>query len=157
VRGLSHPLADGALYSHWSAFPMSEWKWKNFTPKELASKGNGEFYYHPRTLNALQKARSALGKPLYINSGHRDWLHNLAVGGVPRSAHLWLACDISTRGHNLAQLRAILMASGFKTFGYYNRFIHADLRPGRLWYGSQEAKTQWQPIIDGHLQSHIDL
>ncbi len=29
------------FFGHWSQIPYGFWKWKNFTPKEIACKGNG--------------------------------------------------------------------------------------------------------------------
>lgn len=145
-----HPLADGVLYSTWRDI-VKQWgdRWRNFEPWEFASHDNGEFYWHERTFDAIQQARDIVGRPLVINSGHRSWMRNLAIGGAPRSAHLFIALDVSLRGHNLQALYMALKAAGFKSFGFYRSFIHVDLRPGRKWYGSQEAKAMWKPILDG--------
>jgi zinc D-Ala-D-Ala carboxypeptidase len=124
------------------------WRWKNFTPLELSSPNSGEYYHHIATLDAIQSARDILGRPLVINSGHRDWLHNIAVRGAPRSAHLWIAVDISLIGQSPWELYRVLKAVGFSSFGLYKNFIHADLRPGRLWYGSEEAREKWTVLIE---------
>ena len=141
----ANPLSGGVLYSHWR--DIKHWHWKNFKPSEFASKSNGEFYWHIKTFDAIQRAREILGKPVYINSAHRDWLYNIAVGGAPRSAHLFIALDISTRGHNRAEVYNALTEAGFKSFGFYKTFIHADMRPNRRWFGSVAAKAVWQPIL----------
>lgn len=142
-----HALSDGILYSHWSDVRSLPWVWRNFTPKELSSNGSGEFYWHKRTFDAVQRARDILGHPLYVNSAHRDWLYNIAVGGAPLSAHLFIALDISTRGQDRARIYHALLKAGFKSFGFYESFIHVDLRPGRRWYGSQTARKIWAPIL----------
>lgn len=142
-----HPLSDGILFSDTNISGLN-WKWKNFTPAEFSSKNNGEFYWHTRTFDAIQKARETIGKPLVINSAHRDWLHNAAIGGAPRSAHLYIALDVSTRGHSRGEVYHALLDAGFTSFGFYRHFIHVDLRPGRRWYGSIEARRIWEPILN---------
>ena len=144
-----HPLSDGILYSTWKDIPKSRnWSWLKFTPREFASRRDGEFYWHPRTFNAIQTAREIFGQPLTINSAHRSWLHNAAIGGAPRSAHLHIALDVSTHGYSRMEVYQALVAAGFKSFGYYVNFIHTDLRPGRRWFGSPQAKKLWQPLFD---------
>lgn len=155
-----HPLSDGILYSSWKDVKdLPQWgaRWHNFEPWEFASRDTGEFYWHPRSFDAIQRARTMLGAPVVVNSAHRTWVHNIAVGGAPRSAHLWVAFDISTRKHNLATLYTVLRAAGFKSFGFYTSFIHVDLRPGRMWYGSKEAKAIWQPIVNGDYSDVVEL
>lgn len=49
----------------------------------------------------LDPARSALGKPITVNSGYRCPQLNKAVGGAPKSYHLLgRAADITTNGCN---------------------------------------------------------
>jgi len=144
---VSDELLDGALYAHWTDAQHYHWPYTNFTPQEFASRGNGELYWHTRTFIAIQRARTMLGKPVYINSAHRDWLHNIAVGGAPLSAHLFIALDVSIRGHSFETLYRVLQAVGFTSFGLYETFIHADMRPGRTWYGSQAAREMWAPVM----------
>jgi len=145
--GIVHPLSDGVLYSHWTDVLEIPWPYRNFQPHEFASGGNGELYWHELTFKAIQLARDIIGHPLYVNSAHRDWLHNLAIGGAPRSAHLYIALDISTRDQDRARIYHALLKAGFKSFGFYETFIHVDMRPGRRWYGSARARAIWQPIL----------
>lgn len=146
---LTNPLSDGVLYSHWTDVLELDWPWVNFTPVELASKREGEFYLHKRSFDALQFVRTALGRPLYINSGHRSWLHNLMVGGAPRSGHLFFAADISLVGlmDVLAFLYQTLKRAGFKGFGFYETFLHVDMGRGRFWFSSDAAKELWAPAM----------
>ena len=149
-RRLIHPLGDGVLYSHWTDVLDLDWRWKNFTPQELACSAEGEFYWHERSFDALQKARDAFGQPLTINSAHRSWLHNIAVGGAPKSMHKHVAFDISTRGYGrrlLVELLTALRRAGFKGIGYYNSFIHVDLGRGRFWFSSDSAMKKWMPVM----------
>ncbi len=141
-------ITDGILYSHFSDVRDIPWRWKNFTAQELSSNGGGEYYHHEATLDAAQACRDALGLPMVINSAHRDWLHNLAVGGEPRSAHLHIALDISLMGHGMHKLFTSLKRAGFTSFGFYETFIHTDMRLGRRWYGSHRARLQWAPVLN---------
>ena len=136
-------IDDGVLYSHFSDVRDIPWRWKNFTAQELSSNGGGEYYHHPDSLTAIQGARDDTGKAIHVNSGHRSWIHNLAVGGSPRSAHLYIAFDIHTGNHDRFELYGSLRRRGFSSFGFYETFIHADMRLGRMWYGSEEAKRIW--------------
>lgn len=141
------PLSDGTLHSSWQDISQDDWEWPNFTPEELSSNGSGEFYWHVKTFDALQRARQMLGLPLFVNSAHRDWLYNLAIGGAPLSAHLFIAADISTRNHNRLNLYAALKSVGFESFGFYETFIHVDMRQGRMWYGTEQAKAVWARVL----------
>jgi len=141
-------ITDGILYSHFSDVRDIPWRWKNFTAQELSSNGGGEYYHHEATLDAAQACRDALGLPMVINSGHRSWLHNIAVGGAPRSAHLYIAADIPTGSHDRYELYTTLKRAGFTSFGFYETFIHTDMRPERMWYGSEGAKRIWDAIIN---------
>lgn len=146
-----HPrsLTSGTLHSHWIDVLDIDWPWKNFTPAELACRKTGEHYHHTDSFDALQQVRSEVGRPVYINSGHRSWLHNIAVGGAPLSCHRFFAADISLSGFMdmLATLYQALKRAGFKGFGFYQSFIHVDMGRGRFWFGSDDAKAMWMPIL----------
>lgn len=106
----------------------------------------GEFFYDYTTLSNLQRYRFYSDKPTRINSGHRSPLHNSRVGGVPLSAHLALAVDINLVGRDFVEEYEHLKRAGFSSFGFYNTFIHVDMRPGRHWFGSISAKKHWQSL-----------
>ena len=129
------------IYSHWSQVP--EWNWPNFTPKEMACRHCGEYFHDRQFMDRLQAARIAADKPLRINSAHRCWRHNLAVGGAPRSMHKQIAADISLRGHNRHELLATCRGAGFTGFGFYQTFLHVDCGRSRHWFSSSTAKEAW--------------
>ena len=129
--------------SHWSQVPWDFKRWPNFHPSEFASPDNGQIYFFPLFFDKLQAARTALGKPLVINSGHRSFRHNISVGGRPDSQHKKMAVDVSLIGHNRFDVLLALRAVGFKGFGYYVNFIHVDLGDRRFWYGSDDARRSW--------------
>lgn len=148
---MQNQLSDGVLYSHWTDVLDLPWPWPNFTPAELASRREGEFYMHHRSNNALQRFRRMVGQAVYINSAHRSWLHNIAVGGAPLSSHRYIAFDISLAGFRdrLSFMYAALKAVGFTGFGFYSNFIHVDLGRKRLWFASDEAMNYWSPVLAG--------
>ena len=119
------------------------WRWPDFSPAEMACRHCGEGYHWPRFMDALQDARTRVGRPFRILSAHRCGLHNARVGGAPRSQHLRLAVDIALHGHDRHGLQSALSRAGFSGFGLYKTFIHADLGPARLWYGSSRARQSW--------------
>lgn len=135
------------MYSHWTAAPWDKQRWPNFRPGELACPCCGEYYHDPATLDMIQAARTQLGKPLYINSGHRCKVYNSSnkIGGAKHSAHLKIAFDINTWGYNLEQLLKALLDAGFTTFGFYGNFIHTDPRPFRRW-ASPHGEQVWKQL-----------
>ena len=140
----------GALYNHFSEVDLSKWRWPNFsfrTDPMLYCPCCGEFYYDENAMDILQRGREILGKPVKINSGHRCIFHNAMVRGAPLSQHKKIAFDVSTRGHDRAEVYTAMRQAGFTTFGFYQTFIHCDTRPGRHWFGGQKSRQLWQNII----------
>ena len=94
--------------------------------------GTGKKMQHS-TLLMLCEARKIAGIPFKINSGYRTIAHNAEVGGVSNSAHLkGYAIDISTPTKQMQEkvVRALRQA-GFKRFGVYSNFVHADNDPSK--------------------------
>jgi len=130
------------LYTHHTLF-TGAWRWPNFSPRELSCNHCGEYYHDPASLDLLQKFRALLGRPISPNSAHRCPYWNLMVGGTPLSQHKKIAFDIPITSSNRIEVLKLLKQAGFSTFGFYNSFIHTDIRPNRTWYGSKEAKQIW--------------
>ena len=125
---------ESRLYKHWSMIPREEWYWKNFTPRELASKGDGSLLVHYESINKLQILRDYIGKPLVITSAYRDPIHNAKVGGSPLSMHKFgRAFDISRQGHDIKELVQAARDVGFGGVAYANTFIHVDTGRRRTW------------------------
>ncbi|WP_188236020.1 YcbK family protein [Sphingopyxis sp. LK2115] len=123
-------------YRHWRDVPSNRWRWKNFSPAEIACRGTGAIRVHEEALDKLQALRDRLGKPLIVRSAYRSPQHNRAIGGAPRSKHMdGTAFDIAMANHDPVAFEAAARAVGFKGFGYYPRsgFIHIDLGPARQW------------------------
>jgi zinc D-Ala-D-Ala carboxypeptidase len=123
-------------YNHWRDVPATRWRWKNFSPAEIACRGSGSLRLHEDALDRLQALRDRLGKPLIIRSASRSPAHNRAVGGAKSSKHLdGTAFDIAMMNHDPVAFEAAARAVGFTGFGFYPRsgFIHIDLGPARVW------------------------
>ena len=123
-------------FRHFRDVPDSLWRWKNFSPAEIACRGTGQLKLHPDALDKLQALRDRLGKPLIVRSGYRSPEHNRNVGGAPRSKHMiGAAFDIAMSNQDPVAFEAAARAVGFLGFGFYPRsgFIHVDLGPARQW------------------------
>lgn len=123
-------------FNHWRDVPADAWRWKNFSPAEIACRGSGSLRINEGALDKLQALRDRLGKPLIVRSAYRSPEHNRAVGGVPHSKHMdGTAFDIAMTNHNPVAFEAAARAVGFLGFGFYPRsgFIHIDLGPARQW------------------------
>lgn len=121
-------------YKYYQDVPLKEWRWPNFTPKELASKGNGSILVHEESLDKLQELRNLVGHPLKINCGYRDPIHNAKVGGAPMSLHKFgRAFDISIVGIDKVNLALLAQHVGFTGMGFYNTFLHVDTGTKRYW------------------------
>ena len=123
------------LYAHYSEVPAEHWPWPNFTPREIASRGDGSLLLVPEAMDALQRARVVLGKAMRINSAYRDPIHNALVGGAPRSKHKeGHAFDVALAGQDKERLVGVLQGVGFRGFGLnYRTFVHVDMGRKREW------------------------
>ncbi len=119
-------------------------RWPNFSASEFTCKHCGEYYHDEYFLDALQGLRSAIARPLNINSGHRCEIYNADIGGAPLSGHLRLAVDLDLRGHDRKNLAGAARQFGFTGFGYYQTFLHLDQGRLREWYGGKISEKIWQ-------------
>jgi zinc D-Ala-D-Ala carboxypeptidase len=79
-------------------------------------------------IDVLERLRSRVGRPLRIVSGYRSPATNKAVGGAPRSRHLYGdAADIPS-GYATTAEAAAAGAVGIGSRGRWA--IHVDTRPG---------------------------
>jgi zinc D-Ala-D-Ala carboxypeptidase len=123
-------------FRHFREVPKNLWRWRNFSPAEIACRGTGQIKLHPEALDKLQALRDQLGKPLIVRSAYRSPEHNRNIGGAPRSKHMdGTAFDIAMANHDPVAFEAAARAVGFLGFGFYPRsgFIHIDLGPARVW------------------------
>ena len=124
-------------FRHYSEVPERIWRWKNFSPAEIACRGTGQLKLVPEAMDRLQELRDLLGKPLIVRSAYRSSEHNASLKGAsPRSKHMdGTAFDIAMANHDPVAFEAAAREVGFLGVGYYGRsgFIHIDLGPARTW------------------------
>jgi zinc D-Ala-D-Ala carboxypeptidase len=123
-------------FRHFREVAARDWRWKNFSPAEIACRGTGQLKLHPEALDKLQALRDRLGKPLILRSAYRSPEHNRAVGGAKASKHMdGTAFDVAMSNHDPMAFEATAREVGFLGFGYYPRsgFMHIDLGPARVW------------------------
>lgn len=111
-------------------------RWPNFGPEELRSKGNGDLRIHYATLDAMQRLRNLLKRPLVVNSYYRDPDYNAKVGGAAASRHLaGMAVDTPTNNTEKGRwtLWHYATLAGFTGLGIYRGFTHLDTGPHRVW------------------------
>lgn len=123
------------FYAHYSLVKKEDWPLKWFTPREIASKGNGSLLVNIDALLRLDAMRERIGKPMIINSAYRDPLYNAKVGGAPMSMHKFgRAFDVSLSGHHKSDLIRMAREVGFTGFGVnYRTFLHIDTGRARQW------------------------
>lgn len=126
------------IIRHFSDVKWDKSRWRNFNAKDFACPHCGEMWWDESYFDGIQGVRSALGRPVYVNSAHRCAIKNAMVGGAPKSEHKKIALDFSlTRpmvsDDELPRLQQVMIDSGFRTFGLYRTFAHIDRRPGRFW------------------------
>ena len=115
----------------------------NFNRSEFACKGEGCCNHtariQQRLVNALQKLRENINKPIIVVSGYRCSKHNIEVGGAKESMHVkGLAADIKVDGMSVEELyEAVLAIPDFSNggVGIYKTWIHVDVR---------EKKARWK-------------
>lgn len=123
-------------YDHFSKVDMKDWRWRSFSPREIASKGDGKLVVDYDALDKLQKLRDALGHPMILTSAYRSPAHNKRVGGAKNSKHMeGIAFDVRMENHDPHEFESVARAVGFTGFGYYQKsgFMHIDTGPARSW------------------------
>lgn len=119
------------IYKHYRDVPADEWRWPDFSPREIASKGEGEIGIDTDALDKLQALRDRIGRPLILTSAYRSAAHNKAVGGAPGSYHMkGRAFDVRMENQNPALFYETARSVGFTGFGHYVKqgFMHIDTR-----------------------------
>jgi hypothetical protein len=112
------------------------WTWPSFSPAEIACRGTGKLVVNTEAMDALQRLRDRLGKPMIVTSAYRSPEHNRRVGGASASRHLaGDAFDISMSNHSPDDFERAAREAGFKGFGFYpkSNFMHIDMGSPREW------------------------
>ena len=117
-------------------------RWPDFTSRELVCKETGKFGITYELMDALQKIRRKINKPLVITSGYRAPEHSIEQRKKKPGTHAkGLAVDIAADSHLAFQLITNAGRCGFYGIGTCQkassvRFIHLDVFPdygGRHW------------------------
>ena len=140
--------AAGALHApHWRDVRRAAWPPAYFSPREMASRGDGSIRLVIAAGQRLDALRRLLGRPLIVNSAYRDPLHNARVGGAPLSRHkVGDAFDLRADGRiPRRELLAAARESGFTGIGLYRSFIHLDCRrrPAIWLRGGAAVEAAW--------------
>lgn len=136
------------VYASWKDFPMSQWRWPDFSPQEMACRGTGRLLIVPEAMDKLQALRSKLNAPMIVNSAYRSPEHNRRVGGAKASKHVeGIAFDVRMDNHDPAAYIAAALAVGFNGIGTYPKqnFVHVDARPSRAAWGKPFPKRAVTP------------
>lgn len=139
-------------FADWRNVPETLWRWANFSPEEIACRGDGTIRIDQVALDKLQTLREQLGVPLIVNSAYRSPKYNRKVGGAEHSMHLQgAAFDISMTNHDPESFEAAARAAGFTGFGYYPRqnFMHVDTGRARQWgdpFPSRVSRFAAEPL-----------
>lgn len=124
------------VYENYKDFPMDKWRWPNFSPREMACRGDGKLAIDEDAMDCLQRLRDLLNRPLIVNSAYRSPEYNAKIGGAKGSQHkLAKAFDISMANQEPLVFERAARTVGFTGFGFYrkNNFMHIDIGPKREW------------------------
>jgi len=89
----------------------------------------GKVYIEMELIEKLELFRLHIGGPLIISSGYRTAKWNRMVKGSENSRHmLGQAADISMSQYDKDRILAFAVHAGFKGIGFYDGFIHLDIR-----------------------------
>jgi len=121
-------LSDVEVFSlalHGESLPLND----HFTLGELrCNDGSDIVLVHPYLVALLESIRLEIGSPLRLTNAYRSHQHNIAVGGAPRSKHLYgMAADVYANGIEpivLANIADSLDAGGIFI---YDTFCHVDV------------------------------
>ena len=114
-------------------------RWPDFKSSELACKETGELGVTYELMDALQKLRRKLKRPLTITSGYRSPQHSIEKRKKKPGKHaMGLAVDIAADSNLAYQILSNAARCGFYRIGSCQkgsvRFMHLDVFPE---YGGQ--------------------
>ena len=106
---------------------------KHFKREEFACKCGkcGQDTVDWELLQVLERLRRHTG-PITVTSGNRCYEHNLAIGGAPKSKHVFsIAADIQVEGWSPMSVYTLLdeWYPDRYGIGVYGGWVHIDVRP----------------------------
>jgi len=106
-----------------------DWLSENFQVKEFrCHDGSDIILIHPLLVHGLQTIRLQIDEPLFLSNAYRSHLHNINVGGFPKSKHKWgMASDMATMGLLPQEIQSLAKELGFGGVGSYANFTHVDV------------------------------
>ena len=120
--------------THWTKFPAGEWRWRNFTPREMADRDTGYLVIVPHFMAWLQGVREIYARPMVISSGYRAPLRQFELTGRRQGAHVdGMAVDVLVSGEDAELLERIAIQRGVLGRGvmqvgaHHKRYLHLDL------------------------------
>ena len=123
-------------YADWRDVPEKLWRWPNFSPEEIACRGDGTIRINEPALDKLQALRDRISVPMIVHSAYRSPAYNRQIGEAKHSMHLQgAAFDISMANHDPESFEAAARTVGFPGFDFYPRqnFMHIDIGRTRQW------------------------
>lgn len=87
----------------------------------------------PQLVRKLEALRALAGGPIIVTSGYRCETHNLSVGGVPRSAHIYgRAADVAVLEKDQRRFKEAALSVGFTKAIIYpaRNFVHLEISEG---------------------------
>jgi uncharacterized protein YcbK (DUF882 family) len=105
-------------------------------------------------IDALERLRSLVARPIIVDDAYRCQIHNAEVGGVPDSMHVkGIAADIRIVGMTCKEM--YVAANELGVFGgigvdEHKGYIHVDLRSDqhRWCYDIHGVSCQWDYTLD---------
>ena len=105
---------------------------KDFNKSEFVCKHCGRIRINIKLVNALQKLRDNVNKPIKINSAYRCLDHNRSIGSDDTSQHIkGNAADIVIKGltpKEVAKIAETIPVFKDGGIGIYKTFTHVDVR-----------------------------
>jgi len=120
--------------SNWKLVEPDHWPWKDFSPYEMACKGDGSLKVDEEFMDKLQAIRNEVGFAMTIASGYRSPEYNAKVSDTgdagPHTSGR--AADIRVWGEQAHAVLAAAFKHGMRGIGISQkgppgaRFIHLD-------------------------------
>lgn len=113
---------------------MTEWRWPNFLPHELACKHCGKRGMADETMDRLQALRTEWGRPMQINSGYRCAQHPIEAAKTQPGGHAsGRAVDVALVPGLRNRFISMAQRHGFHGIGVAKTYAHIDdLEPGEF-------------------------